>query len=220
MPTSLVRVWDLPTRLFHWLLASAVIALFVTAKMGAMDWHFRLAYATLTLLLFRLVWGLVGGHWSRFRAFVYSPSTLIRYLKGQGTAAHEAGHTPTGALSVFALLLLLLIQVGTGLFSDDEIAASGPLTALVSEKWVSLASWWHTSVGQPALIALVVAHIAAIAYYHWRKHVNLVRPMITGDKTLDSTMPASRDDAGRRILALVIVLVCSAAVWLLLRLAP
>jgi cytochrome b len=220
MPTSPVRVWDLPTRLFHWLLATTVIALFVTAKMGAMDWHFRLAYMALTLLLFRLVWGLVGGRWSRFSAFIYSPRTLIRYLKGQGSAEHEVGHSPTGAFSVFALLALLLLQVGTGLFSDDEIAATGPLTTLVDGHWVSLATWWHTSVGQPALIVLVIAHIVAIVYYRWRKQVNLVRPMITGDKALNADVPASRDGAGQRILALVIILACSGAVWSLLRLAP
>ena len=93
--TGRVRVWDLPTRLFHWVLALAVIGLVVTGKVGgnAMVWHFRLGYVVFALLLFRLVWGLVGGHWSRFVAFIYAPATLIAYLRGEGrpSRARQAG---------------------------------------------------------------------------------------------------------------------------------
>ena len=97
-----VRIWDLPTRLFHWSLAICVIALVVTAKVGgdAMNWHFRLGYAVFTLLLFRLLWGLVGGHWSRFASFFPTPGRLARYLGGRATAHDTAGHNPLGALSV------------------------------------------------------------------------------------------------------------------------
>ena len=82
--THTVRIWDLPTRLFHWLLALCVIGLVITANVGgnAMVWHFRLGYAVATLLLFRVVWGLVGGHWSRFSSFLYAPASIVRYLKG------------------------------------------------------------------------------------------------------------------------------------------
>lgn len=215
----LIRIWDLPTRLFHWLLALCVVGLVTSAQLGYMEWHFRLGYAVLTLLLFRVFWGLLGGRWSRFVAFIYSPLSLWRYLRGQGDPSHEVGHTPTGALSVFALLFFLLAQVGTGLFSDDEISASGPLTRLASSDLVSLATWYHREVGKRVLIVLVILHILAILYYLWRKRQNLVRPMLTGDKELPQPVPASRDDARSRLLAAVLLLLSAAAVALLLWLA-
>jgi cytochrome b len=216
---QLVRIWDLPTRLFHWLLMLCVIGLVTTAQLGYMDWHFRLGYGVLTLLIFRLLWGLVGGSWSRFNAFIYSPASLWRYLRGRGDPAHAVGHTPTGALSVFALLLFLLAQVSTGLLSDDEIAAAGPLTHLVSGRVVSLATWYHREVGKWVLIVLVCLHILAILYYLWRKRQNLITPMFTGDKVLLQPAAAARDDTRTRLLALVLVLLSAGAVTLLLQLA-
>lgn len=220
--THRVRVWDLPTRVFHWALAACVIALVVTGQIGgsAMDWHFRLGYAVLTLLLFRLAWGLVGGHWSRFSSFLYAPSTLLRYLRGQGGPELSTGHNPLGAGSVFALLFFLLAQVATGLISDDEIATSGPLTSLVPSTWVSQATWYHHSVGKLVLIVLVALHVAAILFYLLRKRQNLVRPMLLGDKEVEHALPSSRDDVRTRLLAIVLLAVCAGLVSLLLKLAP
>lgn len=215
----LVRIWDLPTRLFHWLLALCVIGLVTTAQLGYMDWHFRFGYGVLTLLIFRLLWGLVGGHWSRFSAFLYSPASLWRYLRGHAEPSHSLGHSPTGSLSVFALLFFLLAQVGTGLFSDDEIASSGPLTRLASSDFVSQATWYHREVGKLVLIALVALHILAILYYLWRKRQNLVWPMIWGDKEVPQPAISSRDDARSRWLALALLLLSAGAVALLLWLA-
>ena len=214
----LVRIWDLPTRLFHWLLALCVIGLVISAKLGYMDWHFRLGYAVLTLLIFRLLWGLLGGRWSRFANFIYSPASLWRYLRGRGDPAHAVGHTPTGALSVFALLLFLLAQVASGLISDDEIASAGPLTHLVSSAWVSLGTWYHRAVGQWVLITLVTLHIVAVLYYLWGKRQNLIRPMLSGDKVLSHAAEASHDHARSRLLAGVLLLLCVGAVTLLLSL--
>ena len=117
-----VRVWDLPTRLFHWALVVCVISLAITGTVGgnAMVWHFRFGYSVLALLLFRIIWGLVGGRWSRFGAFIYTPQNVINYLKGQGRPEYGVGHSPIGAGSVFAMLVFLLMQVGSGLFSDDR----------------------------------------------------------------------------------------------------
>lgn len=185
-----------------------------------MVWHFRLGYVALSLLLFRLVWGVLGGRWSRFRQFLYSPFTLWRYLRGQGDAALHAGHNPLGALSVFALLLFLLVQVASGLVSDDEIASAGPLTAWVSAEWVSLATHYHRQIGKAILIGLVVLHVGAILYHLVRKHDNLIRPMLHGDKVLPQALPPSRDDLHTRLWAAVLWLICTAAVWLLLRFAP
>ncbi|KQP21650.1 cytochrome b/b6 domain-containing protein [Pseudorhodoferax sp. Leaf267] len=208
-----VRVWDLPTRIFHWTLFVSVIGLVVTAKIGgnAMVWHFRLGYVVLALLLFRLIWGLVGGRWSRFSSFIHSPRTLLRYLRGEGGPELSIGHSPLGAGSVFALLAALLVQVLSGLTSDDEIAFAGPLSRFVSNAVVGQATWYHKAVGQWLVIGLVVLHIAAVLYYLWRKKQNLLQPMVHGDKQLASPAAASRDDGASRMLALVLLLLCGAA---------
>lgn len=217
-----IRVWDLPTRLFHWALVAAVIGLAITGTVGgnAMVWHFRFGYSVLTLLLFRIVWGLVGGRWSRFGAFIYSPASVINYLKGKGKLEHGVGHSPIGAGSVFAMLGFLLAQVGTGLLSDDEIAFAGPLTRFVSNATVGLATNYHTNIGKWIVLALVVLHVAAIVVYLRRKH-NLVGAMLHGDKELVTAVPASRDDTASRLLALGVLLVCAAGVyWISSQAAP
>lgn len=211
------RVWDLPTRLFHWLLAATVTGLIVTGSVGGnwMNWHLRLGYVVLTLLLFRLVWGVIGGRWSRFASFLYAPSSLVAYLRGRGRPEHQVGHTPLGALSVFAMLLLLAIQVGTGLVSDDEIAFFGPLVRFVSGETVSLATGYHKDIGKLIIFVLVGLHLLAIAYYAWVKKQSLVRPMLHGDKQLPVATPAASDTAATRLLALLVLILCGAGVtWL------
>lgn len=210
-----IRVWDLPTRLFHWGLVLCVVGLIVTGNVGgnAMVWHGRLGYAVLTLLLFRVAWGLVGGHWSRFARFLYGPASILAYLRGQGRPEHSVGHSPLGMFSVLALLLILLAQVGSGLFADDEIAFTGPLAGLVSGSWVEQATRYHKQVGKLILIALVALHLGAIAFYKLVKKQALVRPMIVGDKAVPTPLPASRDNARTRLLALVLLLLCAAAVY-------
>lgn len=210
-----IRVWDLPTRLFHGALLLCVVGLVITGNLGGnwMVWHFRLGYSVLTLLLFRLVWGFIGGHWSRFASFIYAPSSVIAYFKGQGKAEHSVGHNPLGAGSVFALLLFLGLQVGTGLISDDEIANQGPLARFVSGARVSLATWWHKDVGKWVLTALVALHIAAILFYLFKKKDNLIRPMIEGDKELTVRVAASRDDAASRVMAAIVLALCAGLVY-------
>ena len=210
-----VRVWDLPTRLFHWALVLCVTGLAISGLVGgnAMVWHFRFGYTVLALLLFRIVWGLVGGRWSRFGAFIYAPQSVINYLKGQGKPEHGVGHTPVGAGSVFAMLAFLIAQVGTGLLSDDEIAFAGPLTRFVSNATVSLSTSYHKAIGKWVLLVLVVLHIAAILYYLYRKH-NLVGAMLHGDKELVVAAPPSRDDTVSRVAAVLIMAVCAGiAYW-------
>ncbi len=207
-----VHIWDLPTRLFHWLLAACVVGLVITGNLGgnAMVWHFLLGQAVLTLLLFRLVWGLVGGHWSRWSQLALSPMQALDYLRGRTTA--WAGHNPLGSWSVLLMLAWLLLQVGTGLVSDDEIANAGPLTALVSGAAVSAATAWHKGLGKWVLLALVLLHLAAIAWYRLRKAQALVPAMLHGDKSLPQAVPASRDGLSQRLLALLVLLACTGAV--------
>jgi len=212
---SRVRVWDLPVRLFHWLLVACVVGLVVTGYKGALDWHARLGYAVLTLLLFRLAWGFVGGYWARFATFFYSPRSVVAYLRGQAHPDHLVGHNPLGAGSVFAMLLVLAAQVGTGLFSDDDSSFTGPLNKFVSNARGLALTWYHKRVGQWLLLALVALHLAAIVFYAVRKKDNLVRPMVGGDKVVPQPARSSRDDAATRLGALVLLLVSAGAVaWL------
>jgi cytochrome b len=214
--THKIRIWDLPTRLFHWALVLCVIGLFVTGKTGgdAMRWHFWLGYAVLALVLFRVVWGFVGGYWSRFVRFFPTPARVLRYLKGQARPEDKAGHNPLGAASVFALLLLMAAQAGTGLFSWDEISNAGPLSGLVPEDMVSLLTGLHTNWGQYLVIAFVALHVLAIIVYTVLKH-SLVWPMIVGDKPLDADLPSARDTLATRLLALIVLAVVAGAVYAL-----
>lgn len=217
-PTAPVRVWDLPTRVFHWLLVASVVGAVVSVKLDQTAWHFRFGYAVCTLLAFRLLWGLVGGRWSRFTSFLFGPATVLRYLRATPAAreAMEIGHGPLGALSVFAMLALLLAQVATGLIGDDEIANVGPLNHLVSTDTGIAATGWHSSWGQGLLFGLVGLHLAAIAAYALRGK-RLVGPMVRGDKVLPQATPASTDSAGTRALALALLVLCGLGVWAIVR---
>jgi cytochrome b len=214
-----VRIWDLPTRLVHWALAGCVLFSIVTAKIGgnAMQWHLLSGYTIAALLAFRMLWGFVGGRWSRFASFVYAPSALLRYLRGSSRADehHDVGHSPLGALSVFAMLGLLLLQVGSGLFADDEIATTGPLARFVSGAASSLLTGYHKNVGQWVLVVLLLLHVGAVLYYLLKRRRNLIAPMWDGDKRLPDDVPAARDDVITRGTALALFVVCAAAVsWL------
>lgn len=209
-----VRVWDLPTRLFHWALVVCVIGLVTTAQIGgaAMQWHFRLGYSVLCLLLFRLVWGFVGGYWSRFGTFLFSPAQVLAYLRGRGAPQLGVGHNPMGAFSVLAMLVFLVLQVSSGLMSDDEIAAAGPLVRHLSSEWVNLATFYHKNIGKLVLLALVATHLMAIAFYFFKKHDNLVKAMLTGDKTLPFAAQAANDGRGKRLLAVVVFVLLATVV--------
>jgi cytochrome b len=216
-PVAAVRVWDLPTRLFHWLLVLTIIGSVVSAKLGggAMVWHLRLGLTAMALLAFRLVWGVIGGHWSRFISFIYPPSAVRAYLRGDSGPGgrYDVGHSPLGALSVFALIGLLCLQVATGLVADDEIATTGPLNRFVSNATTATASAWHSRWGQWLIYLLVAAHVGVVLYYLRGKRRNLIRPMLDGDKTLPKDTPASADGLRERAVALAVLLVMAALAW-------
>jgi cytochrome b len=212
-----IKVWDLPTRLFHWALVFCVLGLLVSVQIGgaAMAWHFRFGYSVLTLVMFRLIWGFVGGQWSRFSAFAFSPATALRYLKGSRCPEQEIGHNPLGAWSVFALLLFLVLQVSAGLFADDEISNAGPLVKYASSAWVNNATFYHKSVGKFILLGLIALHIGAIAFHYFIKKDNLVTPMVKGFKLTQVNAMSSRDDTRSRLLAAVLFALCGLLVaWL------
>jgi cytochrome b len=214
-----VRVWDLPTRVFHWSLASLVIGLVITGNVGgnAMVWHFRCGYAVLSLLLFRLVWGFFGGHWSRWRQLSCTPAAIKQYFSH---AQHHLGHNPLGSLSVIAMLTLLLVQAGTGLFSDDEIANAGPLTVWASEATISLTTHWHKGLGKALVLVLVATHVLAIAWHYFQKKENLPRAMLLGDKVSEVPAAASSDRPLDWLKAIVCLGLSSGLVFILISAVP
>ena len=172
------RVWDLPIRLFHWLLVASIAFAYVSGTLGGnlIDWHGRAGFFIVGLVVFRIVWGFIGTPTARFSTFVRGPAAIRAYLRGEWRGL---GHNPIGALSVLGLLALVAAQATTGLFTNDDIAYQGPLADLVgkdqSDRFHSLHAWL-----QNGLLALVVLHVGAIAFYLRVKKENLVKPMITG----------------------------------------
>jgi len=214
-----VRVWDLPTRIFHWALAACVLGSLGTAWAPGdlVEVHAKLGYVALALLVFRLLWGIVGGRWSRFASFLYSPASTVAYLRQRGHPDHLVGHNPLGALSVFGMLAVLFAQVGTGLVSDNEEAFTGPLNRFVSNATGLGATWYHQAIGQWLIVGLVVLHVGAILFYLLKKRENLVRPMVRGDKEAAPGTASSADGASQRMLALVLFAACAVAVWWVVR---
>jgi len=199
-----VRIWDLPTRLFHWLLVVLVTFSVVTAKIGGLwlDWHMRSGYAILALLVFRLLWGVAGSRHARLAHFVHGPRIVLAYL--QGRHPHDgAGHNPLGALSVVAILAVLLAQASTGLFTNDGSFTEGPLAKLVSSTTGERLSTIHRW-GELAIYALIGLHLAAVLFYLVVRRDNLIGPMITGDRRGIDAHPA-RDDAALWLRAAVML---------------
>ena len=204
-----VRIWDLPLRLFHWLLVAAVVAAFVVAKIGgnAMVWHGRAGLLIIGLLVFRLVWGFAGSTHARFASFVRGPAAIRAYLKGEWFGA---GHNPIGALSVLAMLGLLATQAATGLFANDDVAFEGYLYPLVNAAVSDKLTGVHKLL-EPALMLLVLLHVGAIIFYTRIKKESLVLPMITGWKDLPIETPAPR--SGGFVAFLVAALVAAGVVY-------
>ena len=218
---KVIRVWDLPLRLFHWSLAILVAGAIGIEKIGgdALAWHFRAGYAILALLVFRVFWGTFGTRYARFSSFLFAPSAIFTYATGRAGGKNYLGHNPIGSLSVFALLAALLMQVISGLFSNDDIASEGPWVKFISKDLSDQATWLHAQVGSTVIYALLGLHVAAILYHVFWKKDNLVKAMITGDKpvALDAAHAAAdADDSIRtRLIAAVALLAATAAVYFL-----
>lgn len=209
-----IRVWDAPTRLFHWALALCVTGAFLSVKAGGlyMDWHVRFGLATLGLIVFRLLWGLVGPRYARFSTFLRGPAAIQAYLRG---AAAPAGHNPLGALSVVALLAALGLQATSGLFATDDIMTQGPLYHRVDEATASLLTSWHRA-NEWILLGLVGLHLLAIAWYTLARRKRLVRAMLTGNVRAQDvppgTVPAD-DGPAVWLRATVLAALAAALVW-------
>lgn len=210
-------VWDLPLRLVHWLLVILVAfswyTMEVSEALDAQTWHEWSGYGILFLLVFRLIWGVIGGRHARFSDFVRGPGAVVSYvrnIRGGGGKAYR-GHNPLGALSVIALVGLLGLQVVTGLFANDDILYEGPLFHLVDKETSDFLTGIHHQSWE-VLQILIVLHLAAIAVYLFILKKNLVRPMITGQgngPTEEGQVPVQ----GRVSAALVALALSAIAVW-------
>ncbi len=208
-----VRVWDLPTRVFHWGLVACVIGAFATIKLGQdyMPWHFRFGYAALALIAFRIVWGFAGTHYARFASFPPNPAAALRYLRaGQ---SNGPGHNPLGAFSVYLLLAIFLLQAVTGLFANDAIMWDGPLRHLVSDDTSEALSRLHRA-NEIVMYAIVGLHVAALVFYALFKGQRLIPAMITGDKFVNAAdeSPQAKDGTTKRLIAAVILALCGAGI--------
>jgi cytochrome b len=184
-------VWDLPIRLYHWLLAALIPFSWWAVKNHHTDWHIWSGIAILTLLIFRLLWGLFGSSTARFSNFVRGPRAVLAYLRDE-TSWRSAGHTPLGALSVVAMLLAIAIQVGLGLIATDPDGLyEGPLAQLVSLHMSETARDLH-EVNFYVIAGLIALHVAAIVYYRLVRGQKLTGAMITGRAALDPDVTQMR----------------------------
>jgi cytochrome b len=212
-----IRVWDVPVRLFHWLVVLLVAAAYATWRFRWMVWHARVGDALLVLLLFRLAWGFVGSETARFSSFLASPRAAFQHLRYALAREpdRQIGHNPAGGWVVLLLLLLLIAETLTGLYVANDIADEGPLTEFVPARIANAIEASHAIVWD-VLLAAIALHLLAIAGYAVIKGQNLVRPMITGTKYLPASLAAPRTaNPGWAVLLLA---GCAAAAALLVNL--
>jgi cytochrome b len=212
-----IRVWDLPTRLFHWVIVLLVCAAWFSADQGYMRVHLICGLSLLSLLLFRIAWGVVGSTTARFRNFLHPPVRVVGYLKGLagGEKILHAGHNPAGGLMVIVLIGVLLAQVGTGLFANDGVKFRGPLALLVSEDISTRLATIHGLIFNLILL-LIWCHVVAIGFYLLVRGDNLVWPMVTGKKPRTHVPADSNLIFTRSYLALILLgLGAAIALWVL-----
>jgi cytochrome b len=209
-----VRVWDFPTRLFHWLTVVLVAGAYLTQRFNWIDLHVRIGETLLALVLFRLLWGCFGSETARFRSFVASPAAAFRHLRDvlHREPDTQVGHNAAGGWMVLLLLALLLVETLTGIYVYNEVSDEGPLSAIVPAAFANAISWLH-AFGWDLLLAAVVLHVCAIAVYAVAKGHNLIGPMLTGRKRLPASMPAP---ARAPLWLAALLLVCAAIVVALL----
>jgi cytochrome b len=189
----IVRVWDAPIRLFHWLAVALVAAAYATWRLDWMDWHATIGEALLALLFFRLLWGFFGSETARFSSFLAAPGRALRHLAQalRREPDRQIGHNPAGGWMVLLMLALMLGETLTGLFINNDVADHGPLTDVTPAPIADAISTLHALLWD-ALLAAIALHVFAILAYAVAKGQNLVLPMITGNKVLPESMPRPR----------------------------
>ena len=207
-----VAVWDLPVRLFHWALVVLIAFSWWSAENDELELHMYSGYAILTAVMFRVLWGIFGSSTARFSNFIRGPREIIAHIRNS-QAWRNIGHSPIGALSVLAMLVVLKLQVATGLINaDDDGLVEAPLAPLVSSETAEFVHDAHEILFN-VLLALIALHVAAVVYYHFKGR-NLVGPMVTGRAAVDPGIEPMRP--GRWWVALLCLLGAFATTrWLL-----
>ena len=218
--SSGARVWDLPLRLFHWLLVLTLIGSWTTHELGTawMDWHVRLGYFALGLVIFRVVWGFVGPRHARFSSFLKSPVAALSYARDwlAGRPPAVVGHSPMAGWAILALLLSVALQATSGLFKSDDFLIQGPWYHS-APKWLNgLAAQIH-GANFNVLLGLVALHLTVMAIYRWRLKTNLVGAMITGRGRVSAGDGIASD---RLVVALIVAAAAAGLVWAIVTLAP
>ncbi|QOL24569.1 cytochrome b/b6 domain-containing protein [Thalassotalea sp. LPB0316] len=216
-------IWDLPLRLFHWLLVLTFGLLWLTAELGSeyMQYHMYCGYFMLFLIGFRLVWGFVGTKHAKFINFFPTFKRIKGYLTSDTNKRNSAvGHNPLGAIMVFVMLALLLAQAVSGLFITDDIFTSGPYNGVLEGDWQKLANRTH-DIAFTLLQACVALHIVAIVFYKIVKHKDLIRPMLTGKKSSADVEEGAAIKHSKLLIALVVAVIVAVFVyWLVVINAP
>jgi cytochrome b len=206
---QVMRVWDLPLRLFHWGLMISVVGAVASSKVGAINVHERFGLTVMGLVLFRVIWGFFGGYHARFSHFVKAPQAVLAWLRSaKDEPVRAAGHSPIGAYAVLALLAIAGYMATTGSMSNDDILFDGPLAHLVPQYTKAISGLHHD--GQLVLFALVVMHIGAIIYYKRVKKRGLTAAMVHGRAT-DAPGTITGPDGGITVPHMVAGLVLLAA---------
>ncbi len=215
-----VKIWDLATRVFHVALIILVAGAFITVNLGD-EWmrlHGQIGLTILSLLIFRVFWGIFGGHWSRFSSFSLKPSLVFAYLRNRSINTQTyPGHNPVGSWSSLTMIVCLLLQAITGLCSDDEVLFSGPLVPLLSEQQVEWVTFYHSEIGQPLIILLVTIHVVAVIFYKFILKNDLITPMITGFKQTLEAFTSSNDSVTMRIFAMISFCIIFSLIWFYLK---
>jgi len=229
-PETRVRVWDIYLRLFHWALVCAVTVSFLSIQFDAMQIHTTSGICVVGLLVFRIIWGIVGSTTARFRQFVRGPKTVLAYIKSETAAPKVSsrvsdarptqvvhpGHSPIGALSVVGMLTVLSVQIASGMFADDEVYTTGPLAQFVSLDFSEAATAIH-GINAKITAGLIILHLIAIAFYFFVRKSNLILPMLTGDKSYPANLAVEyrKLHMGGLIAALsTIALALAVSIWL------
>jgi len=217
-------IWDWPLRLWHWVFAVAVLGAWITGQWGGFDWrqwHFWFGQAAVGLLIFRLLWGVIGPRHARFTSFLPGPGSLQRYLKTlpRRDTPESPGHSPLGAVAVIVILTVLSAQAASGLFITDDILYEGPWYVAVGEDTADLASTIHHRLAWPVGVIIVI-HLAAIVFYRLFKGQRLTRAMVTGRKSSKRVSSGDAIPSSRTVLALLAIVGVAALTWWLLAIAP
>ncbi len=208
-----VRVWDAPVRLVHWLLVG-LLGFSWWSSEDHLNWHRWSGYAIVGLLAFRIYWGFVGSGAARFSNFLKGPRGTLAYLGTLGgrSPSETPGHNPLGALSVVAILLVLLVQVGTGLFAVDiDAFEAGPMSDRVSFETGRAIAEVH-ELSFKVLQVLTALHVAAVLFYLVWKRTDLVGPMITGYRRLPADPAFGRMSPWRLVVGIALA---GATAWAL-----